>query len=88
MKLYFLFQLGSKRCHDPKETVCVDSQLGSGPGTGNAGTGYYTVKDYQEILRYADDRHVMVIPEFDMPGHGHAAIKAMQVTIVTVGYNT
>ncbi|XP_020912807.1 uncharacterized protein LOC110250538 [Exaiptasia diaphana] len=73
-----LTTLGSKRCHDPKETVCIDSQLGSGPGTGNAGTGYYTVKEYKEILRYANDRHVMIIPEFDMPGHGHAAIKAMQ----------
>ena len=56
----------------------MDSQLGSGPGTGNSGSGYYTVDDYREILRFAEARHVEVIPEFDMPGHGHAAIKAMQ----------
>ena len=61
----------------------MDSQLGSGSGTGNAGTGYYTVDEYKEILRYANDRHVEIIPEFDMPGHGHAAIKAMQVTMTT-----
>ena len=36
------------------------------------------MEDYREILRYAEERHVEVIPEFDMPGHGHAAIKAMQ----------
>ena len=34
--------------------------------------------DYRDILLYANKRHVEVIPEFDMPGHGHAAIKAMQ----------
>ncbi|XP_032217891.2 beta-hexosaminidase [Nematostella vectensis] len=73
-----LTTLGSKRCHDPREHDCIDSQLGSGPGTGNSGTGYYTVSEYRDILRYARDRHVEVIPEFDMPGHGHAAIKAMQ----------
>ena len=56
----------------------MDSQLGSGPGTGNSGSGYYTVGDYRGILRYAEARHVEVIPKFDMPGHGHAAIKAMQ----------
>ena len=35
------------------------------------------MNDYCEILRYAQERHIRVIPEFDMPGHAHAAIKAM-----------
>lgn len=70
--------MGSRRCHDLEEEHCLGSQLGSGPGTGNSGSGSYTVEDYREILRYAEERHVEVIPEFDMPGHGHAAIKAMQ----------
>ena len=71
-------KMGSKRCHDVREDTCLGSQLGSGPGTGNSGSGFYNVDDYREILRYAEERHVEVIPEFDMPGHGHAAIKAMQ----------
>ena len=71
-------KVGSKRCHDIKEEKCLGSQLGSGPGTGNSGSGFYTAEDYREILRYAEERHVEVIPEFDMPGHGHAAIKAME----------
>jgi hexosaminidase len=32
-----------------------------------------------EILRYAKARHIMVIPEIDLPGHARAAIKAMEV---------
>lgn len=35
------------------------------------------MNDYRDILQYAEDRHVQIIPEFDMPGHAHAAIKSM-----------
>ena len=53
------------------------SQLGSGPDTNTTGTGYYSTEDYREILRHANERHIQVIPEFDFPGHSHAAIKSM-----------
>ena len=53
------------------------SQLGSGPDTSTSGTGHYSVEDYREILRHATERHIQVIPEFDLPGHSHAAIKSM-----------
>ena len=53
------------------------SQLGSGPYTNTSGTGYYSTEDYREILRHATERHIQVIPEFDFPGHSHAAIKSM-----------
>ena len=39
---------------------------------------YYTSEEYKKILRYAWDRHIAVIPEFDAPGHSRASIKAMQ----------
>lgn len=39
---------------------------------------YYTIRDYQEILQYANKRHIQVIPEFDMPAHCNAAIKSME----------
>ena len=39
---------------------------------------YYTAEEYQQILRYAWERHIAVIPEFDTPGHSRASIKAMQ----------
>lgn len=31
--------------------------------------GYYTQDDCREIVRYAADRNITVIPEIDMPGH-------------------
>ena len=39
---------------------------------------YYTSEEYKQILRYAWERHIAVIPEFDAPGHSRASIKAMQ----------
>jgi hexosaminidase len=41
-------------------------------------TTYYTAEEYQRILRYAWERRIAVIPEFDTPGHSRASIKAMQ----------
>lgn len=37
---------------------------------------YYTQKEIKEIVAYASERHIMVIPEFDMPGHATAACRA------------
>ena len=70
-------QIGSTRCHDPNEEQCLLPQLGSGPYSNTSGSGFYTVKGYQEILKHAASRHVQIIPEFDMPGHSRAAIKSI-----------
>ena len=42
------------------------------------GSGFYTRQDFIEILQYAAERHIEVIPEVNMPGHARAAIKAME----------
>jgi len=38
--------------------------------------GYYTQDDIREIVRYAAERHVQIIPEIEMPGHSRAALVA------------
>ncbi|MER7108176.1 beta-N-acetylhexosaminidase [Streptomyces sp. NPDC000229] len=38
--------------------------------------GYYTQDDIREIVAYAAERHVRVVPEIDIPGHSQAAIAA------------
>ncbi len=46
------------------------TQVGGGPG------GFYTLDDYDEIVRYAAERYVTVVPEIDVPGHVNAAAVA------------
>jgi len=38
--------------------------------------GFYTKEDIQDILDFAAERHVTVIPEIEMPGHCRAALAA------------
>jgi hexosaminidase len=44
------------------------TQVGGGEG------GYYTQDQYSEIVRYAKDRYIDIVPEIDMPGHTNAAL--------------
>ncbi|MBD0378372.1 MAG: beta-N-acetylhexosaminidase, partial [Flavisolibacter sp.] len=53
--------------------------IGRYPGTGNDNIrygGYYTQDEVREVVQYAADRHITVIPEIEMPGHSSAAIAA------------
>ncbi|MCA6441109.1 MAG: beta-N-acetylhexosaminidase [Chitinophagaceae bacterium] len=53
--------------------------IGRYPGTGNTGTrygGFYTQKEIKDIIQYAGERYVEVIPEIELPGHASAAIAA------------
>lgn len=44
-----------------------------GQGHGRYG-GYYTQKEIREIVRYAADRHIEIIPEIDLPGHSRSLV--------------
>jgi hexosaminidase len=53
--------------------------IGRYPGTGNDNIyygGFYTQDQVKDIVKYAADRHITVIPEIEMPGHSSAAIAA------------
>lgn len=75
-----LTDFGSKRCWDPEGKTCLEPMLGAGAvNEGNVNNGYYSIDDYLEIVRYAQARHIQVIPSLDMPAHARAAVKAMQL---------
>ena len=38
--------------------------------------GYYTQEEIKDIVSYANDRFVTIIPEIDLPGHASALIAA------------
>lgn len=38
--------------------------------------GYYTQQDIKEIVAYAAERHITVVPEIEMPGHATAVVAA------------
>jgi hexosaminidase len=44
------------------------TEVGGGPG------GFYTRSQYAQIVEYAAQRFITVIPEIDMPGHTNAAL--------------
>ncbi len=77
-----LTEIGSKRGHTLSETDFLHPSYGSGPfpdSENNHGSGYYTRKDFKEIIQFAHERHISVIPCINLPGHARAAIKAMEV---------
>jgi hexosaminidase len=77
-----LTTVGAVRKHtSAKESAVLHPAYGSGPfakAEGKFGHGYYSRADFIEILKYANDRHIKVIPELNFPGHARAAIKAME----------
>lgn len=51
-------------------TVGGANEVGGGKG------GYYTKKQYRQIVEYAAARGVTIVPEIDLPGHTNAALHA------------
>lgn len=64
-----LTEIGSKRA----ETVIGHN---SGKYDGKPYGGFFTQEEAKEIVAYAAERHITVIPEIDMPGHMQAALAA------------
>ncbi|HRO47399.1 family 20 glycosylhydrolase [Agriterribacter sp.] len=77
-----LTEVGAQRSHVSSiDAPALHPAYGSGPfayDKGHYGSGFYTRKDFIEILEYAKKRHIKVIPELNFPGHARAAIKSME----------
>ncbi|MGL5084775.1 MAG: beta-N-acetylhexosaminidase, partial [Clostridium sp.] len=52
-------------------TIGGSTEVGGGKG------GYYTQEQFKEIVDYARERYVEIIPEIDMPGHINAALASL-----------
>jgi hexosaminidase len=74
-----LTSIGAVRGHASRPGKYLQPAYGSGPDPKDPrGSGYFSRADYIEILRYAQARHIEVVPEIEMPGHARAAIQAME----------
>ena len=76
-----LTSVGAVRGHTTDELDHLLPAYGSGPfpqDKDNLGTGHYTKREFIELLKYAKQRHIEVIPEINFPGHARAAVKSMR----------
>ena len=74
-----LTEIGSKRGFTLDESECLLPMYCGGwdPEAPTTANGYITREKYIELLKYAGERNIRVIPEIDMPGHMRAAKRAM-----------
>ena len=74
-----LTKIGGRRGYTTDESECLLPMYCGGwdPDAPTTANGYITREKYIEMLHYAGERHIRVIPEIDMPGHMRAAKKAM-----------
>lgn len=74
-----LTEVGSRRGHVTKKNAVLFPSYGSGPFLDSpTGSGYYSREEYKDLIKYADDRHVSIIPMINFPGHARAAIVSME----------
>ncbi|WP_215222995.1 beta-N-acetylhexosaminidase [Echinicola shivajiensis] len=50
------------------------TEIGGSTAVGGGEGGFYTQEDYKEIVDYAKERFITIVPEIDMPGHTNAAL--------------
>lgn len=68
-KYPLLTQIGSKRA----QTVIGHN---SGKYDGKPYSGFYTQQQIRDIVKYAAERYITIVPEIDLPGHMQAALAA------------
>ena len=74
-----LTEVGSKRAYTKDEFESLIPMYGSGPDTNSTGSGYLSKVDFIDILQYADNRNIKIIPQISFPSHIRSAIISMDV---------
>lgn len=85
-----LTEVGGRRGYTTDETEYL-AQIFTGdgnPDTPRTGKAWFTRDEFIDMLRYAADRGVTVLPEVESPGHARAAIKAMEKRVRSTGDDT
>ena len=65
-----LTEIGSKRKSTQIGPLMWESPIQSA----EPHEGFYTQEEIKEIIQYAKERHITIVPEIEMPGHSTAAI--------------
>ncbi len=53
------------------------TEIGGRYAVGTAEGGFYTKDDFRELVAYAAERFITVVPEIDLPGHTNAALASV-----------
>jgi len=69
-KYPLLTEIGSKR----RSTQVGPLKWKSPIQSGEPHQGFYTQQEIKEIIEYAEQRHITIVPEIEMPGHSTSAI--------------
>lgn len=74
-----LTSVASRRGHTLDESECIYPGYDGNydPTAATSGNGFITRAEFIDLLKYAAEHFVTIIPEVDTPGHSRAAIKAM-----------
>ena len=75
-----LTAVGAQRQHTPKDAAALHPSYGSGPNSyekDTHGSGYYSKKDFIEILKYAHERHIKVCLLYTSPSPRAATLSRM-----------
>lgn len=86
-----LTEMGGRRGYTPGSDGTFLPQIFGGdgnPASATSNNGYISRADYIGIIRHADSLGIAVIPEIESPGHGRAAIRAMELRARRTGDNS
>ncbi len=71
-----LTSLGAWRTHASWKEWWAGERLYAEEGSENAHGGYYTQDELRELVKYATERGINIVPEIEMPAHSEEALTA------------